>query len=357
MRIIHVVEPLASGISTFILQLTNHIAEEHIIIYGVRNEAHIIENIKKCFPENTAFIEWSNAKREINFFKDIDASRELYKLLKSYNPDIIHLHSSKAGVIGRVVAFLLGNKNVVYTPNAVSFSRTDVRKFKKKIYVLIEKFSNLFPGQIVSVSIDEQKIMDLEKIPSELIHNGVDFSDYAFNPSSQFKIVTCGRITIQKNPAAFNRIARMFQDNPSISFVWIGSGELESELNSSNIRITGWLNKENVKKELLSASLYISSSNWEGLSLASLEAMSIGLPMILSNNCGNSELIDSNKNGFLYTLENEAVEKIKEMSTNSELLIQQSLAARIHYENRFTGKMCAEKYQLIYSKIMEENGK
>jgi glycosyltransferase involved in cell wall biosynthesis len=357
MKIVHVVEPFASGISTFILQLTNHIDDEHIVIHGVRKESQIIEHIKATFPPNTTFIEWSKAKREINLIKDLSAAKELYKLLKQHNPDIIHLHSSKAGVIGRILTFIMRKKNVVYTPNAVSFLRTDVGKFKRMTYVAIEKISSFLHGQIVSSSIDEQQVMQTKKIESILIHNGVDFSDYAFKTTSQFKVVTCGRITIQKDPAAFNRIASMFTENPAISFVWIGSGELESELISPNIKITGWLDKESVKRELLSASLYISTSEWEGLSLASLEAMSIGLPMILSNKCGNTELIDDKKNGFLYTEEIQVVQKIKELVSNSDLLIKQSQASRTLYEDKFTGKICAEKYRVLYSKIVAKNGK
>ena len=343
MRIVHVVEPFASGISTFILQLSNHIQESHVVIYGIRQDTKVLEQIKKSFPSNTIFVEWSNAKREINFIYDIRASIELYRLLKIYKPDILHLHSSKAGVIGRVIGFIL-NINIVYTPNAISFLRTDVGKLQRRLYIGIEKLSNWFGGQVVSSSLDEQKAISIAKINSSLIHNGVDFSDYSFKKSKKFKIVTCGRITLQKNPMLFKEIAKMFEHNPDISFVWIGSGELEHKLNTPNIHITGWLDKENVKNELQEASLYISTSEWEGLSLATLEAMSIGLPLILRNKCGNTELIDGNKNGALFTDISEVTEKIQELSTNSEMLLKFSKASRIHYENNFTGKACAEKY-------------
>ena len=352
MRIIHVVEPFASGISTFILQLANHIHEEHIVIHGSRQDTKVIEHIKAAFPNNTKFIEWSKAKREINLISDIRASRDLYRLLKLYNPDVIHLHSSKAGVIGRLIAFFL-KKNVVYTPNAISFLRTDVGKFQRKLYTQIERFSNLFGGQVVSSSIGEQEVIQNEKINSILIHNGVDFSNYSFKISKKFQIATCGRITLQKNPALFNKIAKMFEKNPAISFVWIGSGELEKELSSSNIRVTGWLDKTDVKNELQKTSLYISTSEWEGLSLASLEAMSIGLPMILSDKCGNTELIDNN--GILFTEVSEVVEKINELSTNTEMLLNLSKASRKHYENKFTGKTCAEKYHALYSKMIDKD--
>jgi glycosyltransferase involved in cell wall biosynthesis len=355
MRIVHVVEPFASGISTFILQLTNHISEDHVIIHGIRHDSHITDDIKASFPENVKFIEWTNVKRNIIFFNDLKASIELYRLLKKLNPDIIHLHSSKAGIIGRIIAFLLRNKSVIYTPNAISFLRTDIGKYQRKSYVFIEKFASMLNGQIVSSSIGEQNIMRSEKISSILIHNGVDFSNYAFNKSEKITIVTCGRITIQKNPVAFNRIAQKFEDNREVNFVWIGSGELEHMLNSSNIRITGWLNKENVKKELSNASIYISTSEWEGLSLASLEAMAIGLPMILSNKCGNTELIDDNKNGLLYSDESVVIDKIKELIQNPELLVDLSNASRKLYENKFTGKICSEKYRELYSEIQKLN--
>jgi len=350
MRIVHVVEPFSSGISTFILQLVTQMPDdEHIIVHGVRDDEKLVKAIQSGFPWNATFIKWSEARREISLRGDLRAYRELKKLLRTLDPTILHLHSSKAGVLGRLAAKMLGYRRVVYTSNAVSFLRTDVGKIHRLIYKLLEKVMSWFPGIIISSSDGELAAMKSLGITSTLIHNGVDFSAYAYKPQPALKIVTCGRVTIQKNPKQFNSIAKAFLHRPDISFVWIGTGELISLLDSENIRVTGWLKPEDVREEMASSALYISTSYWEGLSLASLEALSIGLPMLLSNSCGNPDLIDGN--GSLFDSTEEAVASLSDMIDRQSTLLEQSVASRAHYENNFTGTMCGERYKAIYSKI------
>ena len=62
------------------------------------------------------------------------------KILKQTDFDILHLHSSKAGIIGRYIGLICGFKKIIYTPNAASFLRTDISPKKKRAYQLIEKF-------------------------------------------------------------------------------------------------------------------------------------------------------------------------------------------------------------------------
>mgnify|MGYP001485384163 CR=1 FL=1 len=78
----------------------------------------------------------------MNPLKDIKALWELYTILKNIEDiDIIHLHSSKAGFLGRIVSFLLDkSKKTIYTPHAISFLRLDVSLKKRKIFIAMEKF-------------------------------------------------------------------------------------------------------------------------------------------------------------------------------------------------------------------------
>lgn len=146
MKIVHVVECFAGGVFSFLSNLTNELdREDYIIIYGT-NRDNIPKNFKEQFPSKTQFIPWENAGRSLNPIKDIKALRELYTILEKIDDiDIIHLHSSKAGFLGRIVSFLLGKSSrTIYTPHAISFLRLDVSPKKRKIFIWMERFASFF---------------------------------------------------------------------------------------------------------------------------------------------------------------------------------------------------------------------
>ena len=127
MIIVHIVEPFAAGIAMFVKSLTESMPDDmHIIVHGERNEIMAAQEVKKNFTNpNTRFIRWRSAKRSIDPIKDFFALSELYKILSRLKRknmvDAVHLHSSKSGLLGRVVCRMTGIRNVFYTPNAPHF--------------------------------------------------------------------------------------------------------------------------------------------------------------------------------------------------------------------------------------------
>ena len=112
----------------------------------------------------------------------------------------------------------------------------------------------------------------------------------------------------------FNEIAKAF---PKMQFTWIGDGELRSELTSSNITITGWLEHEEVLKELNKSDIFILPSLWEGLPISLLEAMYMKKICIVSNVIGNKDVIEDGRNGFIATDYNEYIYIIKKIRNKS----------------------------------------
>lgn len=316
MKIVHVVECFAGGVFSFLSNLTNELnKEEYIVIYGI-NRDNTPSNFKEKFPRNTKFIPWENAGRSLNPLKDLKALWELYIILKGIeNIDIIHLHSSKAGFLGRIVSFLLGKSNkTIYTPHAISFLRLDVSPKKRKIFIWMEKFASFFGGKIVACSQSEKEAIEKQGIKNvTFINNGIKPLQVKkkVNTSDKITIISVGRLSIQKNPKLFNEIALEFVDNTNIQFVWCGDGELKAELTAPNIDCTGWIERKELENYLANADIYLSTSLWEGLPLSVLEAMSIGLPVVLSNCVGNKDLVENN--GFLYNNKIEAIKYINKL--------------------------------------------
>ena len=108
MKIVHVIEPFASGVAFFVKSLVETMPDDnHLIIHGERKEVMPAVEVKKLFPSrNVRFVRWKSANRSINPLKDIMALRELYTILsrlkKNNSIDVIHLHSSKSGFLGRL---------------------------------------------------------------------------------------------------------------------------------------------------------------------------------------------------------------------------------------------------------------
>lgn len=351
MKIVHVMECFAGGTFNFLVDLTSELSnEEHIVIYGTNRE-NTPKNFKDLFNKNVKFIEWKTAQREMKPLKDIKALWELYSILKKIdNIDVIHLHSSKAGFLGRIVSFLLGkSKKTIYTPHAISFLRLDVSSKKRKIFIWMEKFASFFGGKIVACSQSEKEVIEEQGIKNvTFINNGIKPLEIEkkVNTSDKITIISVGRLSIQKNPKLFNDIASEFKDNPNIKFIWCGDGELKSELISQNIKCTGWIEQKKLESYLANADIYLSTSLWEGLPLSVLEAMSIGLPVILSNCVGNRDLVEDN--GVLYIDKIEAVKNINELLKNKIWTNKKGHNSKIIVENNFNMRNMAISYLNIY---------
>lgn len=350
MKIIHVVECFAGGVFSFLSNLTNELdKEEYIIIYGTNRE-EIPINFREKFPLNTKFIPWKSASRSINPLKDIKALWELYIILKKIdNIDIIHLHSSKAGFLGRVVSFLLGKSSrTIYTPHAISFLRLDVSPKKRKIFIWMEKFAGFFGGKIVACSESEKEAIEEQGIKNvTFINNGIKplQIEKKENRSNKITIISVGRLSIQKNPKLFNDIALEFIDNSNIQFIWCGDGELKSELTSPNIKCTGWVERKELENHLANADIYLSTSLWEGLPLSVLEAMSVGLPVILSNCVGNRDLVKDN--GFLYNNKIEVVKMINIFIKRNKLFIFKGEKSKEIFFKEFKLNVMSKKYYFL----------
>ncbi|WP_207435239.1 glycosyltransferase [Sabulibacter ruber] len=330
MKIVHVVEPFASGIAVFVKSLTETLPEDlHIVIHGERKQVMSAREVKRTFPkENVRFLRWKSAQRAIHPFKDFLALQELHYTLRRLKKrglvDAVHLHSSKSGLLGRLACRLAGIKNVVYTPNGAPFL-SGTNPLLNFIYKQIEKLGAGLGGQVVCCSESESEEYQKLGIESTYINNGVHLEDTISSilpkkAEGKFRIVTTGRIEEQKNPKQFNSIATFFEDFDQIEFIWAGDGSSRADLTSKNIKITGWLDSSQVKELVFDSDLFISTSVFEGLSFSVLEALALKKPVLLSDCVGNKGVIQSNLNGDLYKNEIEAIAKIMHYFNNREML-------------------------------------
>ena len=354
-KILFVVEAMGGGVFTYIVNLSNRLIEEYDIYIAYATRPQTPANYCDYFDKKIHLIHVKNFSRSINLSSDVRAFFEIRKIAAHICPDVIHLHSSKAGILGRW-AFNGRKTALFYTPHGYSFLMSDLKWVKKALYKGIEVISAAKYCTTISCSRGEhQETLKLTK-RAVYVNNGICTAelDAMLNESCEvphpFTVFTIGRICTQKNPSLFNSIA---QKMPDIPFVWIGDGELRDQLTEPNIEITGWLSRKDALIRAMQADVFLLPSLWEGLPIALLEAMYMKKLCIVSNIIGNNDVIKNGLNGFLCETAEEfaaIIEKLKN-GTNDEYINQ----AHTDIIDCYNLDSMAESYGNIYRTAIEDS--
>lgn len=315
-KILHISETFVSGVYTYIKNINHYMSKyddvENYVIYSGERDHTKDDLIKAEFNPKVHLIKVKMA-REINAKQDFTSLKELISLIKKIQPDAIHVHSSKAGVLGRVAHIAYPKSKLYYTPNGYSFLREDVSKTRRKMFYFLEKaVTKIFGGTIVACGDEEYKYA-LQLGKSTLIRNGVDieFLNKYYNKNyknERLTIGTCGRISYQKNPKLFNEIALTL---PQYDFVWIGDGELRSEITAPNITVAGWQTHHETLNMVNKLDVFLSTSLWEGLPFNIIEAMVLRKPIVSLDIESNRITVSQNESGYICKNVPEFVKSLK----------------------------------------------
>lgn len=352
-KLLHIVEAMGGGVFTYIVELSNQLVEKYDIYIAYATRPQTPENFRDYFDDRIKLIEVENFSRSVNILSDVKAFFEIKNIVKKINPDVVHLHSSKAGALGR---WCINGRKIpmFYTPHGFSFLMADQSKLKLKIYKFIEKFCAIRKCTTIACSKGEYiEAKSLNK-KATYVNNGINIKKLEKTietiqkqNSDNFTVFTLGRICYQKNPELFNSIAKSM---PNVKFLWIGDGELRNKLTSENIEITGWVDRETALKYALSADVFMLTSLWEGLPMSLLEAMYMKKLCIVSNVIGNRDVIKTLCNGFCCDTENDFIDAInfaKDKDCN-ELISN----ARNDILAQYNTEVMAKKYDELYSKAI-----
>lgn len=344
-KILFVVEAMGGGVFTYIVNLANELVKSYdmYIAYAIRPQTP--KDYREYFDERIHLIEVKNFTRSINLLKDLKAIPEVKKIAKDVKPDIIHLHSSKAGAIGRIV-FNGKNMPFFYTPHGYSFLMNNYKPAKRALFRTIESVMAKRRCITISCSLGEhQETLKLTK-RAVYVNNGINTEELdemlekVEKVDHSFTVFTLGRICYQKNPKLFNAIAEAM---PDVHFLWIGDGELKDELKSRNIKITGWVDREKALSLSMNADVFVLTSLWEGLPISLLEAMYMKKLCVVSDVIGNHDVVEAGRNGFVCSTVEEFKSAIKEASTKR--LIE---AAFEDIQKEYNTIVMGNKYAKIY---------
>ena len=297
--------------------------------------------------------------RQVSPLNDILAIFELRKIYKRIKPDVIHLNSSKAGVLGSLANHTIAkiSYNIVYTAHGWVFNEP-MNKIKKILYWSLEKITSQPKDKIICVSeFDRQtaikyKIAGAKKLTT--IHNGLDNNLMVFLtkeearkelklPTDKTIVGTVANFYKTKGLEYFIKAIKELNDENIIGVI-IGEGDLRMELKKL-ISSLGLKNKllllgkhTNASKYLKAFDIYACSSVKEGFPYSILEAMAAKLPIISTNVGGIPEMIKDNNNGLLVEPKNPEIlsEEIKLLIKNQDLSQKLAEKAEQDVKNNFT---------------------
>ncbi|WP_035668995.1 glycosyltransferase [Flavobacterium sp. 83] len=296
-----------------ILENSNPSQFENIVIHG------IVDTTESFYDKNKVIIKEFKLpiSREITFLNDLISIIKTYQILKNEKPDVIHCHSAKGGVIGRIVAILTGTP-VLYTPQAFSYLSTD-DTFKRSVFLFIEKLLSKGNVTLLACSKSEMK-RAIEEVGFKeenvlLFNNAIRPIDKIDSLSIKKTwpdnyICTVGRPSYQKNIEFMIRVLYEIKKTTNIHLVIMGVGPVSDNLDSvknliieldmsTDITLLNWTKRTDVFNIINDAKFYISTARYEGLPYSIIESMTLGTPCIVSDCDGNRDLITNNFNGYL----------------------------------------------------------
>ena len=281
----------------------------------------------------------NNFRPHFLFFNDLAAAIELFFIFRREHPDVIHLNSSKAGVIGALAACLyklfLKSKSynlkakVIFTAHGWVFNPdNNLSGLRRQFYILLHRFAAKFQDAIINVSEYDRQLAVKEKIASSeklvTVRNGVDFGGMKFLDKMtarsflagllKFKtpayrqagktlkldglwIGSIGRLVSEKSYEDFIKAATLVK-NLKANFFIFGDGyerqKLQSLLARHQLQDRFFLLGAVVDaaRHLKALDVFVLSSVKEGLPYTMLEAMAASLPMITTRVGGMTEIVE-----------------------------------------------------------------
>jgi len=340
-KVLHVVEALGGGVYSYFTDLSHVMAMDPRVITYVaysnkRNEIDA-QKVDSDLHADTQLI-LLDMNKEISISADLRGIRQIVDTIKKVEPDIVHLHSSKAGILGKIAVWISNfNGPSYYTPHGYAFLRQDISQSKRFFYKWIEHLFARFSKTVtVACGDTEWSLAVRMKSTARLIRNGIrleQIKDVKRHLTlERLTLGTLGRISYQKNPSRFNDFARQLPKN---KFLWIGSGDLKNQITSPNVEITGWFTqKSDAVPYLKKLDVYVQTSLWEGLPIAVIEAMAMGLPVIASDVIGNKDLVDHGRTGFLISQNSQLHDFVRQLE-NVDVRDAMGKAARKRVEELY----------------------
>ena len=259
--------------------------------------------------------------RAVRPWEDARAAGILYRLMRRQPFDIIHTHSSKAGILGRFVGRLATQAKIIHSPQGFYFLGS--AGIARQFYLSLECFAGRLTDQLVALSASERDVAVANGVAPQnrvtLIENGVDIADIQRRaqgaqdraalgiPPDAPLVSTLARFIPQKAPEdTLAVIQRLSAKLPSLHFLWIGhGGPAESAIRAQvvalglekQVHLLGY--RTDALGLVRLSDVFLLTSRWEGMPYSILEAMALAKPIVATAAVGTNDILEHNRTGML----------------------------------------------------------
>lgn len=318
-------------------------------------------------------------RRAIQPLDDLRSLFALYRLMRAHHFDIVHVHSSKAGILGRLAARLAGVPTVVYTPHGFFF--LGKRGWQREFFRSVERLAGRLTDCTIAVSPSEfDEVIKNHIAPPEatvLIENGIALDEFDLAVDIPAKraelglapdvpvVGTASRLNPQKDPLTLLRaMAEVMADDGCVRFVWCGDGELraaaEALVDELGIRerviFTGF--RSDVLEVIATYDIFVVSSIFEALGYAPLEAMALSKPVVATDVVGLRDVVIHDLTGLVVPPLNPSAmaAAIRRLLSNPALATAMGAMGRRIVEERFILQDSVHQTEQLYTRLARRNG-
>ncbi|MGM0441723.1 MAG: glycosyltransferase family 4 protein [Elusimicrobiota bacterium] len=364
MKVLHIITRLdPGGSSKMCLQISNMLQKK-----GVKS--YIAGGISLQLPKNVIPVRF--LKREICPVMDLTAVLEIFLLCKKIKPDVLHLHTSKAGFVGRIAGYLAGVERILYQPHGIVFYGY-FSKFKSMAILITEKLLAPLAKNIIVLSPKAKEEFLSYRVGKEkqyrVLENGVRPSNFVDGKKNRRKLRKkvgikekeivfgmAGRLVTLKGHKYFIKaFAKLSKKREGIKAVIIGGGPEEKKLKKfvkkfnlgDKVVFTGY--RQNMEKAIHLMDVLVQPSMVEGFGLTLIEAGAAKIPAIGFKVGGISDIIVDNITGFL--IEKKSVSGIYQamdyFTENPEKIEEMGGEAKKRVKEKYTlNKMQKRLYEI-----------
>ncbi len=358
----------AVQVSGLMRGLDDQIFEQELVTgYCAADEADYLEKV----ATDVKAIRIDGLGRSIKPRADLTALFAIIKEIRRFKPDVIHTHTAKAGVVGRVASIFSGHKSVRVHTFHGHLLNGYFGAGKTRLVVLVEKFLALFTDQLLAVGVKVKDDLLAEGIGNQnkfgVMPPGLQLAEVPSRSSARKELglnddaeycAFIGRITQIKRPDRFlDVVAKIKSRGIDLHFIVAGAGELlkycQNRASAENLPVTflGW--REDIEVVLAAADFVLLTSDNEGTPLSLIQAGMVGIPVVATNVGSTNEIVVNGETGLLTDLSvKELSDAVTKVATDRALRAKMGAAGKEYTLARYGVDRLVKDHQDLYLRLL-----